>query len=649
MPQDYVGENDFTGEIGNIGGRRRRSEVWKDFTEEKKPDGSAGARCKHCQLLLSASSNSGTSHLNRHIKLHCPRVQCRDVKQMTLSSFSGGSAFDFKGFKFNQNLSRKNLAKLVICAELPFTIVEQPAFVNFVKSLQPSYQFVGQEVVRSDCVVFYEEEKTKIHSMLKNLSSRVSFTFDMWTSDQNVGYIVLNAHFINDDFVLRKKILNFKRISCPHTSYMINDEIAKCLVEWELDEKVFALTLDDSVTNDALVIRFRENWCGKLLDNVNYLHIRCSAHILNSMIEDGMKVLQLAIERIRNIIKHVTTTSSRMQVFSESAEQCGLASGKGLILDVSTKWNARYDMLQSALYYKEAFIRYAQTHYHDGDAPTDDDWEKTEVIMKLLKAFVNAINVFSRTKYPTANLYFKEVWTIRHLLQHETVICDDEVVRSLTLEMQTKFKKYWNESNMILAIASILDPRFKFLFIQYCYENAFGEEEAKQKVDEIRDCLYKLYRNYEEGLGTTKHATSEESNEPILNGLGGGSGTLELTGKRKCEMEFASYMSQNVMKRPKRNELDAYLDDDVFPTVEDEGFSVLGWWKSSAEIYPVLSRMARDVLAIPVSNIASKSAFNTCSRLTNQYSISLDSSMVETLICAQDWFHDNYHAGKVIC
>ncbi|ONK62370.1 uncharacterized protein A4U43_C07F3180 [Asparagus officinalis] len=542
-----------------------------------------------------------------------------------------------KEFKLDQDVSRRNLAKLVISAGLPFDIVEQPEFFNFVKSLQPSFQFVGKEIVRRDCVILYEEERNKIHNMLKNLNSRVSFTFDMWVSEQDVGYMALYAQFIDCDFVLRKKILNFRRIAYPHAS---NDEIAKCIGEWELDEKVFALVLDDSTTNDILVTRLKENLGGKLLASGNYLHIISCANFLNSVVEDGLKVLHLAVEHIRNIVKHVISTPSCMQAFNECAQQFRIDTDKGLFLDVSTEWNTTYDLLESALYYKEALIRYALIFHHCTDAPTHDDWEKTEAIMKFLKPFVNAINVLSRANFPTANLYFREIWTIRQLLQDEIFNCD-EVVRNLTLEMQTKFKKYWNECNMILAIASILDPRFKFLFVQYCYESAFDEEHAKVKVKEIRDCLYKLYNDYEKALKVVEQSMPSESSRQVVSALSESPSTL--TGKRKLESEFATYLSQNLLKRAKRNEMDAYLEDDVLPTMDDEDFSILIWWEKSADVYPVLSMMARDILAIPVSSVTSKSAFRAWRKLIDQYSKFVDSSMVETLICSQEWLHADYH------
>jgi hypothetical protein len=50
-----------------------------------------------------------------------------------------------------------------------------------------------------------------------------------------------------------------------------------------------------------------------------------------------------------------------------------------------------------------------------------------------------------------------------------------------------------------------------------------------------------------------------------------------------------------------------------------------------------LSTLARDVLAIPISTVASESAFSTSGRILDDFRSSLTPFMVQALVCTQDW------------
>ncbi|KAL0283408.1 UNVERIFIED_CONTAM: putative AC transposase [Sesamum angustifolium] len=84
-----------------------------------------------------------------------------------------------------------------------------------------------------------------------------------------------------------------------------------------------------------------------------------------------------------------------------------------------------------------------------------------------------------------------------------------------------------------------------------------------------------------------------------------------------------------------KSELEKYLGEDV--EMHRDKFDILNWWKVNTQRFPILSKMARDVLAVPVSTVASESAFSTGGRVLDAFRSSLSPKIVQALICTQDW------------
>jgi hypothetical protein len=93
--------------------------------------------------------------------------------------------------------------------------------------------------------------------------------------------------------------------------------------------------------------------------------------------------------------------------------------------------------------------------------PTTLEREKATHICCFLASFYHATCEFSGSKYHTANFYFLVIFDIYVTLKEE-VESEDEYKRLMATQMLSKFKKYWSEVSVVLALATVLDPVTSF-------------------------------------------------------------------------------------------------------------------------------------------------------------------------------------------
>lgn len=137
---------------------------------------------------------------------------------------SGASYLEFHSF--SQDKYRKSLARLCVKDNQPFSVVDDVGFREFVSDLQPLFKFPSRWTVARDCLKLYKEEESQLKDVLKD--QVVSITTDTWTSIQNTNYSCLTVHWVDDQWVLRKKILNFCKIA-NHNGVTIGSLVYSCL------------------------------------------------------------------------------------------------------------------------------------------------------------------------------------------------------------------------------------------------------------------------------------------------------------------------------------------------------------------------------------------------------------------------------------
>ncbi|KAG4955313.1 hypothetical protein JHK85_041693 [Glycine max] len=99
--------------------------------------------------------------------------------------------------------------------------------------------------------------------------------------------------------------------------------------------------------------------------------------------------------------------------------------------------------------------------------------------------------------------------------------------------------------------------------------------------------------------------------------------------------DFEFYISDFTCNQQFKTELDEYLEEPLEPRVQE--FDILSWWRINGLKYPTLSRLASDILCMPISTLSADAVFDTEIRKMDSYRSSLDSLTLEALICTKDW------------
>ena len=389
-----------------------------------------------------------------------------------------------------------------------------------------------------------------------------------------------------------------------------------------------------------------------------HLHVRCCAHILNILVQDGMKIIHEGIRRIRELLKHIDSSPSRIQAFNQIATVNGLPSKHGIALDIPNRWNSTFKMVTEALKYKVVLNSYANQYAEI--PPNKQEWTKAESICKFLKAFEEATKAVSADKKPTSHIFLPLVLSIRHAL-NDLAWQSSEVLEDLAAAMKVKFEKYWGpdvdesnqpnprkkkkdyDFNLAIVIATLLDPRRKGDYVEFFYEKVCRNvDQVDKSVNCALEWMKKYFLEYEQRVGrgvSYSMSSSEGSNTTV--------GSLVL-GKRQLEEEFANFKSSRRRARAPKSEIDTYFEED---SVENnENFDILAWWKAHVEKFPVLSPMASDFLAIPLSTVSSESAFSLGGRILGESRSSLTPEMLEALVYGKDWlFNEKRVVNKGIC
>ncbi|PSR97887.1 Zinc finger BED domain-containing protein [Actinidia chinensis var. chinensis] len=472
----------------------------------------------------------------------------------------------------------------VFCSEKsPSKAVEDEPFKELVQMLDPEL-LVSIDRVGGKCLEIYGEEKAKVLRILRNFDGQISLSVDVLHSVKlgkcGSDYLCLTAYFIDDNWELKKWILNFTRVGgnqedSPH------ELIIKCLKDWGIENKISTITMPNSSLYDETVEIVKDYIGGKkeLQLNGRIFRVNCCSDTVSLMVRDANEEISYVLDKIGSIYS-----------FEEP----------------EPSWYNKNNQIKVALILESAgefTYRYRGSWY---DKPSKKEWKKVDSINRLVDDLYDIVFPLFEMGYSTGNIYLHHLQELRAYLIRESA-SGNKFLSDVLNKLLQRLGDYMKNTYLVLGIASVMDPRFKMKYLEFsCVK--FEGNDGNSKVEMVSEAIHKLYSDYVKFESDCNNSLNllREYNQFLIS-------TSEL-----------------------KSELDLYLEEPVLGWTQD--FNALSWWKFASSKYPTLSRMARYLLAIPISLATSDKAFYTEKREADQCIVSLRPDLVNAVMCIESWF-----------
>ncbi|XP_074373019.1 zinc finger BED domain-containing protein RICESLEEPER 2-like [Apium graveolens] len=285
------------------------------------------AVCKLCRYPMKFSKTGSTTSFNRHVdKCVLAHGDKRQTQLQFQPSDEQSSEVALLKFKYDHSEMRKVISHYILVNELPFRHAESFMFDVLMRKATPFWEKISMQTVKKDCFSTYEIEKRKLKEIFKFVR-KINITTDMWTSShQKLGYMVVIGHWIDSNWNLNMRVLNFCNVPPPHTGYMISEALFKCLNEWGIVDKIGTITVDNAKANDVALRNLKQTFSvrKKLSIDGKLFHARCCAHILNLCAKDGLDPIDEIVGKFRDGVKYVAVSEGRRIKFAEISLALGI-------------------------------------------------------------------------------------------------------------------------------------------------------------------------------------------------------------------------------------------------------------------------------------------------------------------------------------
>lgn len=374
------------------------------------------------------------------------------------------------------------------------------------------------------------------------------------------------------------------------------------------------------------------------------LHLGCFAHVLNLAAQRGLKVKQVSniLAKIRRIVGFFHRSSVAASLLKTNASNLDIPAKK-LIIDVSTRWNSAFDMLERYLQMHVAvFATLLSKELTNKDKDIkfiqDEELILAEKVKECMKPLKTATTMLCSEKHPTVSvihpLYNKLLKTYLNATDN-----DIPAISALKSAIASDLEGRYNKHQKVLLLATALDPRFKDL----------QHLDDKERFDVYND----LISDISQSILPVRVKQESDNNTPISQ-----TETQTLPSLPALPTSTIEDSSPPVPKKPKLEHESNALSDllgDVFVTKVETAVSPLQqaadevqkyrgmpaanlsvdpllWWKDNQHTFPMIAPVAKKLLCIPSTSVPSERVFSSAGDIVSSQRACLKAKSVDHLI-----------------
>ena len=161
-------------------------------------------------------------------------------------------------FSYDESTCREGMIDYIIRAEQPFNMMETDDYSKTIQTLiNPQFKSWSENTVKRYIMKKFQTERENLKQYFAKFEGKICLTSDIWISLMHKGFLCINAHYIDSEWMLNKRIISFKTINTPHNgkniATLINDEI----INLGIRDKIFTITLDNVSNNDIAIQRLK--------------------------------------------------------------------------------------------------------------------------------------------------------------------------------------------------------------------------------------------------------------------------------------------------------------------------------------------------------------------------------------------------------